>query len=570
MSALAVACLALAVQAAPKDAAPKDNATELVQTLEPAFDVADYQLIDLDGDGRPELVVVGSNGELRTYDADRASPGKLASTPVGSAVLADPAHTLLDLASLLGDAKQSQLVALAPDGVTLYVADEQGELRLLANLTRRARFTLRVGEPMWADFVTDVNADGSPDIVAPSSSRLEVWINQGLAQDPKTSRALPSFKKTAAVATEITRWGSRTSRNLSDVLESSFAIPKLAVRDVNGDHRPDLYVSEGSTRSWHLQRADGSFPETPDVTVDLSLFRDTTEVAKIRPGHTLAVRDEPTIETRDLDGDGIPDYAIAHRRKVWVFLSTKNGPQFTTPSTIVKTADDITALSLVHLDDDNLPDLLLIKVQVPTIAELIRGVFGDWDVDIDATGYKNVDGKSFESTPRWKHELVVRLPAILKLFKNPEQFIQRFEEAAKRFRGGTIGDFNGDQKPDVLLVSEDKSKAELWRGRTSEPDAGEKTTLDRQLRRVLFEDTDATWDLDRIAMAFAGFAERRAAALTGGRPADSSFALRDRANFELTALRNADFEPDRKDEVIAVYRRRENSKRMVFDIFRVR
>ena len=66
-----------------------------------------------------------------------------------------------------------------------------------------------------------------------------------------------------------------------------------------------------------------------------------------------------------------------------------------------------------RLDDDALPDLVIFKVQVPTVATLLRGLFGEWDVDIGAVGYKNQGGKGFESTPSFRSELVVRLPAIV-------------------------------------------------------------------------------------------------------------------------------------------------------------
>jgi hypothetical protein len=198
------------------------------------------------------------------------------------------------------------------------------------------------------------------------------------------------------------------------------------------------------------------------------------------------------------------------------------------------------------------------------------GVFGEWEVTIGATGYENVDGRTFASTPKWKNELAVRLPAILKLFKNPEQFIRRFEEAARRFRGGTIGDFDGDGRADVALVSPDRSELELWRGRDVPESDWNGSALDRAVARVLFEDPNTTWDLERIAGAFAGLAERRAAQLTGSRPHEAALALRAREEFKLEALRNVDLDADGRDEILAVYRTRAAAGRATFDVYRVR
>ncbi|MCC6407640.1 MAG: VCBS repeat-containing protein [Planctomycetes bacterium] len=543
---------------------------ELVRTLEPALDVAEYAFVDLDGDRERELVLIGAGGELVVHASvpDEAAP--LGGKPKTGTRLADPAHTLVTFANLDGEAGE-ELVVLSPDGALAYAFDAERGLAPVERLTRRARFVLRVGKPTLADFARDVNADGRPDLVLPAGEKLEVWIQGGAKTvENGTPARYAAFQRTAVVATQVSRWGARSTNELSDVLESSFSIPNLSVRDVNGDQRPDLYVVDGSLRAWHLQRQDGSFGETPDASVDVSLFRDTIEEAKVRPGHTLAISDDPDLDSRDLDGDGIPDYVIAHRRKVWVFAASAKGPQFSQPSTILKTADDITALQLVDLDDDQRPDLLLVKVQVPTVAELVRGVFGEWEVTIGATGYENVDGRSFSSTPKWKNELAVRLPAILKLFKNPEQFIQRFEETARRFRGGTIGDFDGDGRADVALVSSDRSELELWRGREVPGGPLKGSALDRGIARVLFEDPNTTWDLERIAGAFAGLAERRAKELTGSRPREAARTLRAREEFKLVALRNVDLDGDGKEEILAVYRTRASAGRLSVDVYRAR
>src|SRR5262249_32908587 len=156
----------------------------------------------------------------------------------------------------------------------------------------------------------------------------------------------------------------------------------------------------------------------PDVRVDLSIFRDTTPEATVRMGRTVAGGDEQRMESRDLDGDGIPDYVIAHRRKVWVFLGTKEGPQFTKPSQTLLVADDVTALLLLRLDKDPLPDLFLVRVEMPTLVTILRGLFAEFDVDVAALGYANVGEGKFEAKPRWKGEVALRVPALIGLIKN--------------------------------------------------------------------------------------------------------------------------------------------------------
>jgi hypothetical protein len=76
------------------------------------------------------------------------------------------------------------------------------------------------------------------------------------------------------------------------------------------------------------------------------------------------------------------------------------------------------------------------------------------------------------------------------------------------------------------------------------------------VREILFEDSDRVWDVDRVVSALGGFAQRRAALLTGGRPPDRTVPLRDPEQSEVVELECADLDGDGADEVIVAYRRR--------------
>ena len=353
------------------------------------FRVVGQWIEDFSGNGAQELLLLGREGQVRTWRHGSGSE-PLDQGPLGDWSLPDPDHTLVDSARL-GQLPGAQVVLASPDGLSVHTWAADGSLDPKGvRLARRARFEFRGQGPSSARFVQDVNADGRPDVVLPRSDSCELWLNAGPpeARDGAETPAWPAFRRAASISVEVNRWGNQSGEDLSDVLESSFAIPSVVTHDVNGDGRPDLLVADGVRRSFHLQREDGNFPPEADVTCDLTIFRDTTEKARLRPGRTLAIGDEASYESRDLDGDGIPDYVIAHRRKVWVFHGSTEGPQFVKPTTILKAADDVTGLTLMDLNGDGASDLLLIKVQVPTIATLVRGIFGDWDVDVDRRGLR--------------------------------------------------------------------------------------------------------------------------------------------------------------------------------------
>jgi hypothetical protein len=505
---------------------------KLREQLAPGFPVSVYRVADVDGDGRDDLLLVGRRGEVRTWSTEQ---GRFAPRPRGTLVLPDPAHALVAPVDLLQRGGPPQLVVLAPSGTTLYPMGADGTYATEAlPLAPRARFRLRTGRPLFADVVQDINGDGRPDLVVPGRERTEVWI--------ALNGEVPRLRKAAQIATDIWRSEARSADNLSDRLSSRFTLPQLRTRDVNGDGRRDLLVESGSLRAFHLQQADGTLPAEPDVTVDLSIFRDTTPAAKIRPGRILAGGDSQRYQSRDLDNDGIPDYVIAHRRKVWVFHGNRERPQFTDPTTILKVSDDVTALMLMHLDGDEYPDMLIVKVHVPTIGTLIVGAMRSFNVELDALGYASRKGRTFERTPTWKSRITVRVPALFKILKNPGALLARFEEVGRKFRLAREADLDGDGAKETIMVSEDGTRIDVWQGvRTA---VAERPDYDAVIRRVLFEEEDTQWDIDRILQFLSGLAEQRARRLTGGREPDASFELRDSAAYRYYDLVIGDFDGD--------------------------
>ena len=535
--------------------------TALAASVATGFPVAAQRVYDVDRDGKADLVAVGEHGEVRVWRHDAAS-GAVGSKPVGSLVLRYPDRTLLAVADLLGGGAAPQLVEMTKDGVFLHRVEPDGSWsRAQDCVAPRTKLPIRVGRPTFAEIARDVNGDGRADLVLPRGEECELWLNGGA--DAQTG--LPTFTKAASIRVRLTRESQSKGEALSDVLEESFRIPNLSIVDVNGDGRRDLYVENGKQRAWHLQREDGTFPASPDVTLDLNIFRDTTPEASVQLGKTLAGGDDQRMETRDLDGDSIPDYVIAHRRKVWVFHGTKAGPQFTEPSDILRVGDDVTMLMLLNLDDDAYPDLLLARVQVPTIATLLRGLVSEWDLEIASLGYASAGGKKFETTPRWKGAIDVRLPALLGLIKNPEPLIRKFEDVAKKFRRTIAGDFDGDGREDVALVADDGARVDVYVSKldpAKPPKGAEKAVGD-----VLFGEEKQVWDIDTILNWLGDVAERQAARRTGGAAPVAAWKFRDGAEWRRTGVECGDVDGDGRAEIVVAYDH--DGAEGVFDVIKV-
>jgi len=538
------------------DGAAARKKVVLVGTITTDFRVAAQRVLDVDGDGRAELVVVGANGEVRSWRKD-AETGRLADKPAGSLVLRWPDRTLLAVADLYGDGRPPQLVEMTKDGVFAHQAEKDGSYSRGGDpVAPKAKMPLRVGEPAFAEIARDVNGDGRADLVVPRGDECELWLNAGL--DAKTGA--PNFTKVASIRVDMKHETATRAENLSDVLESSFRVPRLSFDDVNGDGRPDLVVEDGHLRSWAFQREDGTFPAAADATLDLSTFRDTTPEAEVALGRTVA-GDDQRFETRDLDGDGIPDYVITHRRKVWVFHGSKAGPQFTEPSDVLRVADDVTQVLVLRIDEDKYPDLLLLRIQMPTIATLLRGLVADWDIEFTAVGYRNLDGKHFDSSPKWKGGMSIRMPSILGMIRHPENLIGQLEGTAKKFRRVAPGDFDGDGRADVAVSDAEGTRMEFFRDAMKAGGDGERAIAD-----LLFGKEKDTWELSEVLQWIGDFATRQIARRTGGAPAFASWPMRDEKEFARTSVYAARLDgPGRADLVIAY----EKDGAGVYDVVRV-
>jgi hypothetical protein len=548
---------------------PAERALAHAQTIHAKFPLAAWRAADVDRDGEDDLLAIGAGGEVRVWRGDPRT-GRLADQPSGVLVLPEPERSVLALADVLRRGGPPQLAVLSRRGLEVYPVGPEGAfVRAPVLVSHATTLAFRVGEPTFSSVLRDVNGDGGPDLLVPRGDACELWLWTAPAAgaDGKVAAdALPEYRSVGAFRVDVSRQRSTDAEALSDVLESSLRVPALTFEDVNGDGRRDLLVEDGKVRAFHLAREDGTVAAEADVRVDLTKFEDSTPEGEVRLGRTLAGSDDQRFESADLDGDGIPDHVISHRRKVWVFLGTKQGPQFSEPAQILKVADDVSALLVARLDADPRPDLLLLRLQVPTIATILRGLVASWDVDIGAVGYENDGTGCFATKPRWKGELALRLPAILGILRDPDALVRRMEGLASKFQRGFVwGDFDADGREDAAVASGDERRLDVWFGvARAAQDEGAGSEVD--LGGVFFGD-DTVWDLDRVLGWLGDFADRRFARVTGGRPPSQRIPLlgADEAAYEgVGALRST--APGRGAAIVVAYTGADGLAR--FDVWR--
>lgn len=521
--------------------APGQSSIEAAGALAPLEAVAAHVVRDLDGDGAAELLLVHDDGAVRAW---RLAGESADLEPVGDAALQlpDPEYSVLALSDVLGDPRL-ELVVLDRRGTAAWTFDPAAGFGGAATpLAKTSPPGARLGVPAFAELVRDVNADGAGDLVVPTATACELWLRRGEDDDQ------PRYERTQVIPVQLSRDWGRRGRLLSSTLSSRVEIPALKTADVNGDGRPDLLAEEGRRRLFYLQETDGRFAQAP-VTVDLSLFRDTTPKADADLGDTLVIDDEARMQRGDLNADGVPDYVVAHRRKLWTFLATPAGPQFT-DAQVRMVAEDISGLILVHLDNDDRQDLLIFKVELPSAAELVLGFVSSIDVEVTALGYRTEPGGAFADRAQWRRDLTLRVPSVMRLMAEADDLVERFMEVIEQFRWSASGDFDGDGQDDLALFTADEAAVELWLRPKADADVDRAGA--RWFRTLLFENPDPIFDVERALKLAAQVFDLRTAALTGDRQPNAVAPLPPRPGRYLIDLLAADLDGDGRAELIAV------------------
>ena len=535
--------LALAVlRGSAQDAALPDQnpaPAPAIASLAPPRPLVAARLLDTDGDGRVELLLLARDGTIARQGVDA---GRFVAR--GEHRLAAPTRSLVTFVDLL-PAPGVELVVADPSGTTAFAWTATATAPIATPLVRRARCTLPLGEPQLSPFVRDLDRDGRLDVLLPTMNGIAPFVQEAPAADGSLRfRAIDVVP--VPIRTEVT--GESGGRDQE--LVGELVIPPIRTEDLDGDGRPDLLTSEGQKHRFHLQAADGTF--RAPIEVDLEQFVDSTPKATTELGSTAVLGDRQLLQRGDVDGDTIPDYVIAHRRKVWTFLAGKLGPQFTKARTQA-TADDVTAMLVVDLDDDGKSDLLTFQVQLPGVGALLLGLVQSIDIDIKAVGHRS-EQNGFANTPTWRRTVTLRIPPLLSLLSRQEELVQRFTDIVGKARLGVRGAFTGPGHLDLALVAPGGKAIDLF------ADAGPAPTLDgargrRLLRELLFDDPNPLFDLERVFALLSGLIDELSSSLIGAAQRTTSLPLRDPEQWRLVELLAGPLDERPGDELLAVYER---------------
>ncbi|MHB8853953.1 MAG: T9SS type A sorting domain-containing protein [Ignavibacteriaceae bacterium] len=297
---------------------------------------------DLNGDGKPDIAVANSGTNTVSVLLNNTSPG--VTTPSFSAktdLTTDYYPSSICIGDLNGDGKPD-LITANPGG--------SGPVSVLLNTTAlgastpsfSAKTSFTIGGA-YSICIGDLNGDGKPDLVVGNQSGFAVSV---LLNTTTPGASTPSFTAKTSVAT------------------GSFPF-SVSMGDLNGDGKLDIAT-----------------PNYGDGTV--SVLLNTTTPGATTPSFTThtdftAGTYPCSVCIGDLNGDGKPDLVVASISSATesVFLNT-TAPGATTPSFSAKTDFNTgyvpNFVCIGNLNGDGKPDLVTANKNDRTISVLLNNV----------------------------------------------------------------------------------------------------------------------------------------------------------------------------------------------------
>ena len=290
----------------------------------PTPDTANVQVVDINGDGAPDIIVANTDGPNEIYLGDPSRPGTFDKAPLtfGSA---DDVTKDVEVTDVDGDGAVDLVVANDGQPNRVYYGDPAlaaGSPPSYGTDPAKESVIGSSSGPSTSVEVADLNGDGRADIVVGNDGeRDEIYLGTG----PAGSRPVLSS------ATPTLLYGTENSRT-SDV----------KIGDITGDGNPDIVIaSNGEPNLLYPGRFDGYFgsaiPTVIGSETDNSL----------------------SVEIIDVDGDSDLDVVFGNSDSSASTYYNEGGALNPTPSVSGKRSTESDGVQLVaDFNDDGIPDLL--------------------------------------------------------------------------------------------------------------------------------------------------------------------------------------------------------------------
>ena len=392
---------------------------------------------DFNGDGKPDLAIANSTSNsvsvlLNTTDSGAPTPSYASQTTFATG----DQPLSVSIGDFNGDGKPDLAIANIGSNSVSVLLNTTAPGAVTPSYASQATFATRNAPKSVS--IGDFNGDGKPDLAIVNSSSYSVSV---LLNTTAPGAATPSY----ANQTEFTTGDNPVS---------------VSIGDFNGDGKPDLAIANYDSDS-------------------VSVLLNTTDPGATKPSyahHTeFATGSRPrSVSIGDFNGDGRPDLAIAnfYSNSVGVFLNT-TAPGATTPSyanpVAFATSGNPISVSIGDFNGDGKPDLAIANYVSNSVSVLLnttapgattpsyanQATFATGSNPFSVSiGDLSGDGKpDLAIANRDSNSVSVLLNTTAPGATTPSYANQATFATGSNPFSVSIGDFNGDGKPDLAIVN---------------------------------------------------------------------------------------------------------------------
>ncbi|KAA3608282.1 MAG: VCBS repeat-containing protein [Planctomycetota bacterium] len=505
-------------------------------------------VVDLDGDGSEELLSVRNHSLTlvrRQIPGSGLDPEPPADKPLNTSI---PGSASLWTVADLNNDGQRQFLALEDGEVLRSLSLEDGALvwssPILEGLGAN-RLLPRGVRP--ASFVRDLDQDGLQDLVIPMGSRVRLLFGK----QGGGFRFGPDLE----VATRLELDTGGSGNGLMGRVSRRLQVPHLEMQDLSGDGQPDLQISAGTLIRQYISK-QGQLPAEPTRTVNLSDFEEKLPDLEWDPSNLTGMVSRFAVwdEWVDLNLDGRNDLILLMGGTVLIYLGGPDGVNVRSrPAHVLKASGNVMYALAVPVDKDELPDLILIKAEDVSLTQLLSWLVFSVSVEVDVLAFKGLGRGRFgrKPMPESKIGLEVEAPSVLKLVD------KRDEADPLRRTVLRLADFDGDGQASDLVMLDHEGALKGYRHLVPDPSVTERHTQ-RFIQDILRSDKVLELSIQTLAGWLFGRASILVSLTHGKRP---DFQVPADKDWEAPhAMMVADFDGDRRDEVLFLRRTRDLEK----------